>query len=110
MQSGGEDECPSLGHLAGHGRERERGVLMWKCVEVCGVWNFGKDWNFGKLENLVVVEEGRCNTPFPEYVLSCVFRFFDRIFRFVSCIYFCIMNSLYDCFILDLDSWSWSQP
>jgi len=29
-----------------------------------------------------------CNTPFPEYVLSCVFRFFDRIFRFVSCIYF----------------------
>ena len=21
-----------------------------------------------------------CNTPLPEYVLSCVFRFFDRIF------------------------------
>jgi len=29
-----------------------------------------------------------CNTPLPEYVLSCVFRFFDRIFRFTSCIYF----------------------
>jgi len=27
-----------------------------------------------------------CNTPFPEYVLSCVFRFLDRIFRFTSCI------------------------
>ena len=29
-----------------------------------------------------------CNTPLPEYVLSCVFRFFDRIFRFTSCICF----------------------
>ena len=29
----------------------------------------------------------RCNTPFPEYVLSCVFRFSDRIFRFTFCIY-----------------------
>jgi len=28
-----------------------------------------------------------CNTPFPEYVLSCVFRFSDRIFRFTFCIY-----------------------
>ena len=27
-----------------------------------------------------------CNTPLPEYVLSCVFRFFDRIFRFTPCI------------------------
>ena len=38
MQSGGGwDECPSLGHLAGHGRERERDILVeifwWKCVE-----------------------------------------------------------------------------
>ena len=24
--------------------------------------------------------EANCNTPFPEYVLSCVFRFLDRIF------------------------------
>ena len=31
-----------------------------------------------------------CNTPFPEYVLSCVFRFSDRIFRFVSCICFAL--------------------
>jgi len=29
-----------------------------------------------------------CNTPLPEYVLSCVFRFFDRIFRFTFCTYF----------------------
>ena len=29
-----------------------------------------------------------CNTPLPEYILSCVFRFFDRIFRFTSCICF----------------------
>ena len=29
-----------------------------------------------------------CNTPLPEYVLSCVFRFFDRIFRFSSRIRF----------------------
>jgi len=56
LQSGGGDECPSFGHLAGHGREREGGALM---VEVGGSvwrgksWNFGKDWNFGKLEKLV---------------------------------------------------------
>ena len=30
-------------------REKER-YLWWKCVEVSGSWNFGKDWNFGKLE------------------------------------------------------------
>ena len=51
-----------------------------------------------------------CNTPFPEYVLSCVFRFSIVFFRFTSCIYFCTMNSLYDCFVLDLDSWIRSQP
>ena len=33
---GGGDECPSFGHLAGHGREREGGALMRKLVEVCG--------------------------------------------------------------------------
>ena len=26
-----------------------------------------------------------CNTLLPKYVLSCVFRFFDRIFRFAFC-------------------------
>ena len=31
-------------------------------------------------------------------------------FRFVSCIYFCSMNSLYDCVVLDLELWSRSQP
>ena len=60
MQSGGEDECPSLGHLDGHVRERERDIWGGDIlVEVCGSWNFGKDWNFGKLENHVVVEEGK---------------------------------------------------
>ena len=50
MQSGGGDECPSLGHLAGHGRERERGALM---VEVGGsVWR-GK---IGILENIRILE------------------------------------------------------
>ena len=29
-----------------------------------------------------------CNTLLPEYVLSCVFKFFDRIFQFTSCIFF----------------------
>jgi len=35
LQSGGGDECPSLGHLAGHGREREKGINgggWWKLV------------------------------------------------------------------------------
>ena len=53
MQSGGGDECPSLGHLAGHGREREREVLM---VEVSGsVWRleFWKGLEFWKMEKLV---------------------------------------------------------
>ena len=51
LQSGGGDECPSFGHLAGHGRERERGVLMRELVEVCGSeWKleFWNCWNFGK--------------------------------------------------------------
>ena len=51
MQSGGGDECPSFGHLAGHAREREREVLMvevggsvWKKIEFWNCWSFGK-WN-----------------------------------------------------------------
>ena len=51
----------------------------------------------------------KCNTPFPEYVLSCVFRFSDRIFSICFLYLFCFMNSLYDCFVLDLDSWTRSQ-
>ena len=43
-----------------------------------------------------------CNTPFPEYVLSYVFRFFDRIFRFVSCIY----SVLWIPYVIVL-SWIW---
>ena len=33
-----------------------------------------------KSNKLKLPEGRRCNTPFPEYVLSCVFRFPDRIF------------------------------
>jgi len=51
-----------------------------------------------------------CNTPFPEYVLSCVFRFSIVFFSIYFLYLFCIMNSLYDCFVLDLDSWTRSQP
>ena len=43
-----------------------------------------------------------CNTPLPEYVLRCVFRFFDRIFRFTSCIHFV----LWIVYIIVL-SWIW---
>ena len=54
MQSGGGDECPSLGHLAGHGREREGDIFGGGGeMEVCGSWNFGKDWDFWKMEKLV---------------------------------------------------------
>ena len=28
LQSGGEEKCPSLGHLAGHGRERKRALMV----------------------------------------------------------------------------------
>jgi len=58
LQSGGGDECPSLGHLAGHGRERERDIL----VEVGGiVWSriFRKRLEFRKMEKLVVVGKER---------------------------------------------------
>ena len=39
----GGDECPSLGHLGGHGREREKeifvGDILVEVMEVCGsVW------------------------------------------------------------------------
>ena len=48
--------CPSFGHLAGHGREREREALMRKLVEVCGrKWNFGI---VGILENGILVDCG----------------------------------------------------
>ena len=50
-----------------------------------------------------------CNTPLPEYVLSCVFRFFDRIFLIYFLYLFCIMNYLYERFVLDLDSRTRSQ-
>ena len=43
-----------------------------------------------------------CNTPLPEYVLSCVFRFFDRIFRFTSCICF-VLWIIY----MNVLSWIW---
>jgi len=36
--------------MAGQRRERVRGILM---MEVCGIWNFGKDLEFWKIENLV---------------------------------------------------------
>jgi len=39
------DECPSLGHLAGQGRERKRGHLMRKLVEE--KWNL-EFWKIGK--------------------------------------------------------------
>ena len=52
----GGEECPSLGHLAGHGREREGDIL----VEVGGRKKiFWEKWNFGKLEFLWIVEEGK---------------------------------------------------
>ena len=50
MQSGGGDECPSLGHLAGHGRERERDALN---EEVGGSW-----WNF--VENGILEKWKSC--------------------------------------------------
>jgi len=43
-----------------------------------------------------------CNTPFPEYVLSCVFRFSDRIFRFT----FSIDTVLWIPYMIVL-SWIW---
>ena len=48
---GGWDECPSLGHLAGYGGEREREIFVvevcgseWKKMEFWNCWNLGK-WN-----------------------------------------------------------------
>ena len=38
------------------------------------------------LESVPVNET--CNIPLPEYVLSCIFIFYDRIFLFTSGIYF----------------------
>ena len=39
-------------------------------------------------EDAIFVRWMECNTPLLEYILSCVFRFFDHIFQFTSCIYF----------------------
>ena len=39
-------------------------------------------------EDAIFVRWVECNTPLPEYVLSCVFRFLDHFFWFTSCIYF----------------------
>ena len=39
--------------------EREKRGINEELVEVCGGWNFGKDWNFGKWKSLWLVEEGR---------------------------------------------------
>ena len=43
-----------------------------------------------------------CNTPLPEYVLSCVFRFLDRIFFDLLLVF--IMMYQCDRFALELDS------
>ena len=46
--------CPSLGHLAGHGRERVRDALN---EEVGGSWwNFGESGIIEKLENFEACE------------------------------------------------------
>ena len=47
-----------------------------------------------------------CNTPLPEYVLSCVFSFFDRIFRFISCIWLIsILNVIFKYFRFSIIFW-----
>ena len=48
----------------------------------------GPDSTLSPPKSLTNSHTQNCNTPLPEYVLSCVFRFFDRIFRFTSCICF----------------------
>ena len=54
--NGRGDECPSFGHLAGHGRERKRGALM---VEVVGsVWKLEFWEKIGILENGILVDCG----------------------------------------------------
>ena len=42
-----------------------------------------------------------CNTPLPEYVLSCVFIFSDRIFLIYFLYLFFIMSYLYERFVMD---------
>ena len=76
MQSGGGDECPSFGHLAGHGRERERDICGGDIlVEECGSWDFGKDWNFGKWKReIILLEEKVKNNDsggFPGFSCGC---------------------------------------
>ena len=49
----GDEECPSLGHLAGHGREREMGyfggedILWWKIFWKLEFWKIGKSCGCG---------------------------------------------------------------
>ena len=52
MQKRG-DEVSLFWPLGRPWKRERRGALMRKLVEVCGGWNFGKDWNFGKMEKLV---------------------------------------------------------
>ena len=51
-----------------------QGVVVW--------WHQECRWQLASEPEL-----GFCNTPFPEYVLSCVFRFSDRIFSI--CFLYC---------------------
>jgi len=60
-------------------------------------------------EDAVFVRWMECNTPFPEYVFSCVFKIFDHIFQFTS-VFILFYDYLCDRFAFDLDSWIRSQP
>ena len=64
---------------------------------------------FGLGEGRGGLDEGWYNTPLPEYVLSCVFRF--RSYFSIYFLYlFCIINYLYNRFALDPELWTRSQP
>ena len=40
--------------------EREKEIFVGDIlVEVCGSWDFGKDWNFGEWKSLWIMEEGK---------------------------------------------------
>ena len=61
-------------------------------------------------KDVIFVRWMECNTQLPEYVLSCVFRFFLSYFMIYFLYLFFIMKYLYDLFVLDLDSRTRSQP